>query len=62
MEATQQAVDKIRPRRSRIDQRLNVRQRVRTSPLHSLRPCWTAFLISLRGIQVASVTSVVASF
>src|SRR5262245_51062957 len=38
-----QDAEKARQRRSRVVQILNVPQRV-ASGLHSLRPCWTAFL------------------
>jgi hypothetical protein len=42
-----QAAEKVRQRRSRIVQILNV-PRGYASGLHSLRPCWTAFLSILR--------------
>ncbi|HQW90250.1 MAG TPA: hypothetical protein PK478_10380, partial [Nitrospira sp.] len=47
-------VEKVRQRRSRIAPRLTVRHEY-DSPLRLLRPCWTAFLNSLRGIPVLSV-------
>ena len=43
----EQAAEKVRQHRSRIVQTLNVPQEC-PSGLHSLRPCWTAFLSSLR--------------
>src|SRR5437867_11843147 len=44
-----QDAEKVRQRRSRFAQKLNVPKRT-PSPLRSLRPCWTAFLIILRGV------------
>ena len=44
---SEQDAEKGRQHRSRIVQTLNVPQGY-ASDLHSLRPCWTAFLIILR--------------
>ena len=51
----EQAVDKGRRRRARLAQGLNV-PIAYASTCHSLRPCRTAFLNSLRGIQIQSPT------
>ena len=47
----QQDAEKVRQRRSRIAQRLTVRQEY-DSPHRSLRPCWTAFVRILRAILI----------
>jgi len=50
-----QDAEKVRQRRSRFAQKLNVPKRT-PSPLRSLRPCWTAFLSILRGVLLLSST------
>jgi hypothetical protein len=45
-----QDAEKIRQRRSRVVQTLNV-PRGYASDLHSLRPCWTAFLSILLNVK-----------
>jgi hypothetical protein len=48
-----QDAEKVRQRRSRFAQKLNVPKRT-PSPLCSLRPCWTIFLSILRGVLLLS--------
>jgi hypothetical protein len=52
-EILQQVVDKVRQLRSRLIEILNVPQEGTPPVSTRLRPCWTAFLNSLRAILIS---------